>query len=135
MATPFGRYKWLRLPFGVSPAPELFQGKLDEALLGLEWVLSIADDTLVVGEGDMLKEAICNREQRMVKMLQRCRERNLKLNPERMIFRRQEVLFVCHILTSNGLKMQPARGTAIADMNTPEDVAAVRRFLGMANYV
>ena len=71
----------------------------------------------------------------MVKMLQRCRERNLKLNPGKMIFRRQEVPFVGHILTSNGLKMQPARGTAIADMNTSEDVAAERRFLGMANYV
>ena len=32
-ATPYGRYKWNRLPFGVAPAPELFQQKMDECIL------------------------------------------------------------------------------------------------------
>ena len=26
-ATPFGRFRWKRLPFGVPPAPEIFQQK------------------------------------------------------------------------------------------------------------
>ena len=51
MATPFGRFRWRRLPFGVSPAPEIFQQELDELLSSLEGVRVIADDILVVGEG------------------------------------------------------------------------------------
>ena len=34
--TPCGRYRWLRMPFGISPAPELFQLKLDQNLEGLK---------------------------------------------------------------------------------------------------
>ena len=32
--TPWGRYRWLRMPFGISPAPEEFQRRLDQALAG-----------------------------------------------------------------------------------------------------
>lgn len=49
--TPVGRYRWLRMPFGISPAPEIFQCRLDQALEGLKGVFVIADDILVTGEG------------------------------------------------------------------------------------
>ena len=42
--TPFGRYCWRRLPFAISPAPEIFQRKLHEALEGMDGVYTIADD-------------------------------------------------------------------------------------------
>ena len=32
MITPFGRYRWKRLPFGLKVSSEIFQRKLDEAL-------------------------------------------------------------------------------------------------------
>lgn len=34
--TPWGRYRWLRMSFGISPAPEEFQRRMDEALEGLD---------------------------------------------------------------------------------------------------
>ena len=110
MATPFGRYKWLRLPFGVAPAPELFQRKIGEALEGLGGVMSIADDTLVIGEGETMEEAITNHDERILAMLRRCRERNLKLNAEKLLFRKTEV---------------PGKGDAIIGMKTTADPAAV----------
>ena len=54
MATPMGRYKWARMPFGISPVPKISQQKLDDTLCGLDGVMSIADDTLIVGEGTSL---------------------------------------------------------------------------------
>ena len=50
MGTPFGRFRWKRLPFGVAPAPEVFQQRLDEILMDLEGVKVIVDDILVYGE-------------------------------------------------------------------------------------
>lgn len=41
--TPFGRYRWTRLPFGIAPAPEIFQIKLQEVIQGLEGVECIAE--------------------------------------------------------------------------------------------
>ncbi|XP_065074181.1 uncharacterized protein K02A2.6-like [Ochlerotatus camptorhynchus] len=47
--TPFGRYRWLRLPFGISSAPEIFQTKLQEIIQGLDGVECLADDLLIYG--------------------------------------------------------------------------------------
>ncbi|XP_058827487.1 uncharacterized protein LOC131687427 [Topomyia yanbarensis] len=55
--TPFGRYRWTRLPFGIASAPEIFQMKLQEVIQGLPGIECIADDLLIYGSGDTLKEA------------------------------------------------------------------------------
>ena len=49
--TPFGRYKYLRMPFGISVAPEEFECELHEKLTGLEGVEILRDDLLVVCYG------------------------------------------------------------------------------------
>ena len=33
--TPFGRYRWVRMPFGICSAPEVFQRKIHELIEGL----------------------------------------------------------------------------------------------------
>ena len=50
--TPFGYYRSLRMPFGVSLAPEEFKSNLQQKLADLEGVDVIKDDTLVMGFGD-----------------------------------------------------------------------------------
>ena len=44
--TPFGRYRYLRMPQGISSAPEEYQRRQNEALAGLNGVEVIADDIL-----------------------------------------------------------------------------------------
>lgn len=51
-ANPFRRYRWLRMPMGISPAPEVFQRKLTQALDNLPGLYIIADDMLITGQGD-----------------------------------------------------------------------------------
>ena len=48
--TPFGRYCFKRLPFGISSAPEVFQRRMSEILNGIEGVVCMMDDVLVFGE-------------------------------------------------------------------------------------
>ena len=55
--TDHGRYRWTRLPFGLSASSEIFQKRLHQALEGLLGVACIADDILVYGAGDTLEEA------------------------------------------------------------------------------
>ena len=55
--TPWGRYRWLRMPYGISPAPECFQQRLDQYLEGVKGVYKIADDLLIIGQGDTDVEA------------------------------------------------------------------------------
>ena len=58
--TPFGRYRWLRMPFGISLALEVFQRRMHELIEGLQGVEVIADDFVVIGFGDTAKEAAAN---------------------------------------------------------------------------
>ena len=54
MQTPIGRYRWFRMPFGVSLGPEEYQRRQHEALEGFTGVVNKADDILVFGRGDSM---------------------------------------------------------------------------------
>ncbi|XP_072021728.1 uncharacterized protein [Amphiura filiformis] len=120
--TPWGRYKWNRLPFGVSPAPEVFQQTLDQNLEGLQGLYKIADDILITGKGETLEQAQRDHDANLECFLNRCRERHITLNYDKLELRCQEVSFMGHILTSNGLKPDPKKLTAINEMPKPQDV-------------
>ena len=47
--TPFGRYCFNKLPFGISSAPELFQRRMGRLLEGLPGVLCLMDDVIMFG--------------------------------------------------------------------------------------
>ena len=47
--TPFGRYRWKRMPFGINSAPEVWPHKMREHIEGLKGVEVIADDFVTVG--------------------------------------------------------------------------------------
>ena len=67
--------------------------------------------------------------------MDRARERNLKLNPEKIKLRLQEMPFIGHLLTQQGLIPDYAKVEAIVNMPVPTDVKSLRRALGMINYL
>ena len=133
--TPFGRYRWLRMPFGLAPAPEEFQRRQHQVLEGLPGVLTIHDDILLYGEGDTYEEASRDHDAKLHKLMMRCREQNVKLNKDKMKLRLYQVPYIGHLLTSQGLKPDPEKVKAIIEMPKPKDVAGVRRFIGFVNYL
>ncbi|CAB4041799.1 Retrovirus-related Pol poly from transposon, partial [Paramuricea clavata] len=115
-ATPWGRYRWKQMPFGISPAPEEFQRYLDLALEGLEGIKAICDDILVCGVGESYEEAVQDHDNKLVSLLERCRSNGIKLNSKKLLFRRNQVSFMGHLITSKGLKPDPAKVEAIQKM-------------------
>lgn len=96
--TPFGRYRWKRMPFGISSAPEVFQRRMHELLEGLQGVEVIADDFITVGYGEQLEEAVCDHHKNLAAFFQRCADRGIKLNPEKVKLRLREAI---HWASSN----------------------------------
>ena len=80
---PLGRMKWNRMPFGLNFAPEESQKRTDENLECFEGVKVIADDILIWGDGDTTKEATANPDKRLLALLVRCQQKNIKLNKEK----------------------------------------------------
>lgn len=66
--TPFGRYRFLRLPFGISFVPKVFSKRVQEMFSDLTGVECIVNDILVLGD------TIAEHNSRVHQMLQRCRE-------------------------------------------------------------
>ena len=75
-------------------------------------------------------------DERLVNLLQRTRECNLKLNPDKSKIRQPEVLYIGHVLTGDGVRPDTSKIEAITKMPKPEDdEQCVQRLLGMVNYV
>ncbi|KAL9986304.1 hypothetical protein ACROYT_G000436, partial [Oculina patagonica] len=127
--TPFGRYQYLRMPFGINSAPEIFQKRMTQAFEDLSGVKTIADDILIWGRNEV------EHNHRLEQVLERSRKVGLKLNRSKMKILTAEVPYIGHVLTSNGLKPDPSKVRAVEEMPSPADKPALLRFLGMVNYM
>jgi hypothetical protein len=102
MHTPWGRYRWLRLAYGLSSAPEEFQLRIHEVLDGLEGVFCIADDILVVGQGDTREEADKIHDNNVIALMHHVKNRNLKLNAQKVQFKLQKIKFMGSKISEEG---------------------------------
>lgn len=123
--TPFGRYRFERLLFGISSAPEVFQRCVARHLEGLEGVVNVIDDILICGE------SIEQHDHRLRQLLDRLRSINLKLNKSRCKIRMTEINYIGQVLSEKGIKLDPEKVRAIQNMPAPEDKAALQRFTGL----
>ena len=133
--TPFGRYRYLRMPFGISLAPEEFERRLHEQLSGLDGVDILRDDILVAGYGETQEEAEANHDQNLRKLLDRARKVNLKLNRKKMNLKKQQVKFMGHMITKGGLKPDPDKVKAVKNMPKPTCEQEALSLLGFINYL
>ena len=131
--TPFGRYRYLRMPFGISLAPEEFERKLHEHLDDLPGVIVLRDDILVVGNGETQAEADKDHDQNLGGLLERARQIKLRLNSNKMCLRQKE--FMGHIITTEGLKPDPDKVKAVEEMPQPTNKKELQSLLGFVNYL
>ena len=82
--TPFGRYRYLRLPFGIKCASELYQSIMSEMIEDIEGAEVIMDDILVWGT------TIEEHDRRLKIVLDKARKYNLKLSPNKTEFRKNK---------------------------------------------
>ena len=119
MHTSLDRYCWLCLPYGISCAPEEFQLRMHEALEGLQDAYCVADDILVVRQGDTVEEANRNHDLNVLALMKRARDKNLKFNPEKIQFKLSKITFMGHVISDLGVKADPSKAKAIFDMPPP----------------
>ena len=122
--TPFGRYCFNKLPFGICSAPEHFQRRMSHILEGLEGVLCLIDDVVIFGK---------DQEEHDARLEGRIQAAGVTLNQKKCEFRKSKLLFLGHIVEENGIRPDPEKIAAITEMGQPSNVTEVRRFLGMAN--
>ena len=127
--TPFGRYCFLRLPFGIISASEIFHRAVEHIIEGLEGVRSYVDDIVVWGS------TIQEHNERLTQVMERVQKYGLKLNKNKCQFGVQEIVFLGDKLSAQGVEPDQEKICAIQSMPRPTEKADVRRIMGMLNFI
>jgi hypothetical protein len=126
--TPFGRYKYNRLPMGISAAPEIYQRVMQEVFGQINGCEVIFDDLLIHGPN------LTDHNKTLKQVLDCARQNNIVFNAKKLSLCDKQVEYVGHVLSDQGVKISPDKVAAIVNMPEPQSVANVQTFLGMVNY-
>ena len=123
-----GLFQYLRLPFGVSAAPLIFQRTMETLLAGIPHVSVYIDDILVTGTSD--EEHIQTLEQ----VLTRLESCGMRLKKSKCVFFAPSVKYLGHSITVEGLAPTDEKVQAVKEAPAPQNVGQLRSFLGMISY-
>jgi hypothetical protein len=87
LITPFGRFRFNKLPFGVNSAPEYFQRRIVETLAGLDGAIVHVDDVLVYDKTQEEHDA------RLHAVLKRIESAGGTLNKDKCEFSKEKLTF------------------------------------------
>ena len=126
---PWGKYEYLRLPMGLCNSPDIFQEKMSELMIGLEFARAYIDDLLVISTGSFE-----NHLSDLDKVLTRLNEAGLKVNRTKSFFARTELEYLGYWITQNGVKPLSKKVEAITNLAPPKTRKQLRSFIGLVNY-
>jgi len=124
-----GLFQMKRLGMGVSSAPEVFQYTIQKVLNGLNGALNLADDIVVFGKDP------AEHKERLLKVMERFSNCGLTLNSSKCQFGVKSIKFLGHIISSDGVSPDPAKVKSIVSVRVPQNVAELRGFLGLVQFV
>ena len=128
--TPFGLFEFVKLPMGISVGCQVLSRVVD-ALLGdlkNKFIYNFMDDLVVYSR---------SREEHMQHLKEvftRLEKAGLTLNRDKLQLAKQEIPFLGHLISAQGIRILPERVEAIRTFPPPKNLKAVRRFLGMAGF-
>ena len=125
-----GLYQFNVMPFGLSTAPPIFQEMMDKVLGEAKHVYAMAylDDVLIWSK--TFEEHLYHMEQ----IFKKLENAGLKLKISKCDFLLQQIKYLGHVISEEGIQPDPDKVSAIKSMSAPKDVTGIRSFLGMTSY-
>ena len=123
-------YQWNRLPFGLRNAPITFQKLMADVLKGLlfKTCLIYLDDIIVWGD------CIECHKKNLQEVFDRLEKANLTLKASKCEFAMEEIAYLGHVLSKNGVKPNLEKVEIIKNYARPQNVKQLRQFLGLSQY-
>ena len=125
--TPFGRYKYLGAPYGISSISEYYDRRMDNSLEKIKQLRRIVDDCVVYTKDKEDHIALVRQ------FLQRCEDKGISLNRDKFQFCQTEITFAGLILSQGGYQISKHITKAIKDFPTPSGRTDLRSFFGLVN--
>ena len=127
--THMGKYEYKVLPMGLTNAPAVFAAmdKVFGPALN-KYVCVYLDDILIFSKTE------AEHFRQLETVLQLLRDNSLKAKLKKCEFFKDELKFLGHIVSANGMSPDPAKVQTVTNWPTPVSVYEVRAFLGLASY-
>ena len=125
-----GLFQFNVMPFGLCNAPAIFERLMECVLAGLQWNICLIyiDDIIVFSKS--MEEHLNHVDQ----VLQRIKDAGLKLSPKKCHFFCEQVVFLGHIVSKDGISTDPSKTEAVKEWPQQTTVTEVRSFLGTCSY-
>ena len=128
--TPWGRFCFLKMPFGLNQSQYFFQFWMDTYFGDLnDGTHVITDNVKIHGEDE------ATHDMHLIQVLNQCRKVRLKLNIDKCVFKSTSIPFFRHVISDEGVKPDPTKIYAIKNMPTPTLKHEILSFLGLCNYL
>ena len=127
--THIGRYRFLRLPFGLNLSQDVFQEHMDTMLQELNGAMLIADDIIVFGSN------LAIHDENLIALMERSAKYGIVYNPEKCNIARNSISFFGLTYTEGTVRPDSNRTIAISNTQPPKNVKELRSFLGVATYM
>ena len=127
--SPFGRYCFLRMPFGLIMSQDVFQQKMDMILESCPGTLGIADDVAVFGRSEV------EHDDNLHNLMKVSREHGLVYNSKKCAIKTPQISFFGTIYDEKGAHPDPKKVEDIQMLPTPESATQLQEFLGIITYM
>ena len=126
--SPFSKFEYVKVPFGLAQAPAYFQELMTGILKDFNFAIAYLDDIIIFSKTP--QEHLLHI--RMV--FKKLKSANLSMKKSKCSFFSKEIQYLGHILSATGIRPLPAKTHAIQHMQPPTTPKQVRAFLGLVRY-
>ena len=126
--SPSGKYKYVKVPFGLAQAPAYFQELMTGVLKDLPFAVAYLDDIIIYSS--TLEEHL----EHIRTVFEKLRNAKLSMKLSKCYFFAKKIQYLGHILGKEGIKPVPAKTEAIKVMHPPVNPKQVRAFLRLVGY-
>ena len=126
--TPFDKYEFLMVPFGLAQAPAYFQLLMNKVLKGLKFVMTYLDDIIIFSENES------QHLEHLETVFSCLREAGLKMKRSKCDFFKSEIHYLGHLISPEGISPLPNKLDCIIHMPALKNVKEIKQFLGLTGY-
>jgi hypothetical protein len=128
--TRYGHYEFVVMPFGLTNAPAAFMDLMNRVFRPYldTFVIVFIDDILIYSE------SVNEHREHLRTILETLREHQLYAKFSKCEFWLDQVMFLGHVISKDGVSVDPAKVEAVTNWAPPKNVSEIRSFLGLAGY-
>ena len=126
--TPFGKYEFLMVPFGLAQAPAYFQLLMNKVLKGLKFTMTYLDDIIIFSQDEL------QHLEHLEIVFSHLQEAGLKMKCSKCDFFKSEIHYLGHLISPEGISPLHNKLDSIRHMPVPNCAKEIKQFLGLTGY-